>query len=37
MLGLTFLIHNKLARQANTIKSNHILFVIGKYSLTLLT
>lgn len=37
MLGLTFLFHNKLAGQADTVKSSHILFVIGNYSLTLLT
>lgn len=37
MLGLAFLIHNKLAVQANAVKSSHILFVIGNYSLTLLS
>lgn len=37
MLGLTFLFHNKLAVKANTVKSSHILFVIGNYSLTLLS
>lgn len=35
MLGLAFLLHNKLAVQADTVKSSHILFVIGNYSLTL--
>lgn len=37
MLGLAFLLHNKLAVQADTVKSSHILFVIGNYSLTLLS
>lgn len=37
MLGLAFLIHNKLAVQANTVKSSLLLFVIGNYSLTLLS
>lgn len=37
MLGLAFLIHNKLARQEDTVKSSLILFVIGNYSLTLLS
>lgn len=37
MLGLAFLLHNKLAVKVNAVKSSHILFVIGNYSLTLLT
>lgn len=37
MLGLAFLLQNKLAGQADTVKSSLILFVIGNYSLTLLT
>jgi len=37
MLGLAFLLHNKLAVQADTVKLSHILFVIGNYSLTLLS
>lgn len=37
MLGLAFLLHDKLAVQADTVKSSHILFVIGNYSLTLLS
>lgn len=37
MLGLAFLLPNKLVRQADTVNSSHILFVIGNYSLTLLS
>lgn len=37
MLGLAFLIPNKLVKQADIVKSSHILFVIGNYSLTLLS
>lgn len=37
MLGLAFLLHNKLVVKANTVKSSYILFVIGNYSLTLLS
>lgn len=37
MLGLTFLLHSKLAGQADMVKSSHIPFVIGNYSLTLLS
>lgn len=37
MLGLAFLLPNKLAGQANAVKSSHMLFVIGNYSLTLLS
>lgn len=41
MLGLTFLFHNTgykhATEQAGTVKSSHVLFVIGNYSLTLLS
>lgn len=37
MLGLAFLLPNELAGQADTVKSSHIPFVIGNYSLTLLS
>ena len=37
MLGLAFLLRNKLAIKANAVRSSHILFVIGNYSLTLLS
>ena len=35
--GLSFLLQNKLAGQEDTVKSSLILFVIGNYSLTLLS
>mgnify|MGYP005923596933 CR=1 FL=1 len=37
MLGLAFLLQSKWVGQADTVKSSHILFVIGNYSLTLLS